>query len=621
MPTSHLTLSWLGSFQVLLDQRPVTNFGTDKVRALLAYLSVEAECPHRRESLAGLLWGEQPEALARQSLRQALLRLRSALGQREAARYLLVFNEQVQFIPEGDYQVDVTEFTSLLRTNARHAHRRLEACKPCLERLGRAVELYRGDFLHEFFLSDSSAFEEWARLKREQLHRQALDALSTLAAHYEQRGDFEQVRRYAARQIELEPWREEAHRQLMRALAQCGQRGAALTQYEKCCRLLRTDLDAEPEPETTALYEQLRAGRFMRAPGLASSQATATVRNSPVPLTSFINRTRELAQLEDLLQDPSGRLLTLVGVGGVGKTRLAIQAAARVVESFQDGGVFISLDVVPHPGLLLSAILGALGLESRGRDLRQKLLNYLRTKEMLLIVDNLEHLLAEANLLIEILQAAPQVKILVTSRERLNYQTEYVFRVKGLEYPDVAQPIQGLEKYAAVKLFVERARRVQTDFLLDARTAPAVVRICQHVDGVPLAIELAAASVGEIPCEVLAEQIEAGLDCLTTSLRDLPARHRSLRAVLEQSWRLLSEEEQLALGQLAAFSDGQTNDAAQPVVTSSLARLVDKSLVVQDSAGRYHLHPLLQEYVRAKFVGPSCIGVFLSPVQTLDSVV
>ncbi|MFQ5858224.1 MAG: BTAD domain-containing putative transcriptional regulator, partial [Anaerolineae bacterium] len=258
---AHLSLSLLGSVQVTLDEEPVTGFKYDKVRALLAHLVVEADRPHRRDLLAGLLWPDRPERAARVSLRQSLAVLRRAIGDHRAEPpFLLVAHDTIQFNPAGDYWLDVAAFTSLLAACEAHPHRRLETCNPCSQRLRQAVELYHGDFLKGFFLGDSTVFEEWALIKREALHLQALDALHCLATYHETRGEYEPVRLYATRQVELEPWREDAHRQLIRVLAREGQRGAALAQYETCRRILAEELGVEPEEETTALYEQIRAG-------------------------------------------------------------------------------------------------------------------------------------------------------------------------------------------------------------------------------------------------------------------------------------------------------------------------------------------------------------------------
>src|SRR5262249_49710907 len=240
---ARLSLSLLGAAQLSLDSAAITTLDSDKVRALLIYLAVEAQQPHRRESLVGLLWPESDEAAARRSLTQALYTLRQPLGDQTATPpYLHIRREALQFNIASDHTLDVATFTTLLDECDTHPHQRIETCLACTQRLQQAVALYRGSFLEQFFVADSEAFEEWTLVVREALHRRALQALAQLADHHEGRGEYEAARRCAARQLELDPWREEAHRQLMRALALNGERSTALAQYESCRHILADEL-------------------------------------------------------------------------------------------------------------------------------------------------------------------------------------------------------------------------------------------------------------------------------------------------------------------------------------------------------------------------------------------
>ncbi|PKO20431.1 MAG: SARP family transcriptional regulator, partial [Chloroflexi bacterium HGW-Chloroflexi-1] len=591
-----LTISLLGPLRVALCGEPVTDFATDKARALLAYLAVEAERPHRRDALAGLLWPDQPQRKARQNLRQALSHLRRAIGDRdEAAPFLLVSRETVQFNADSDHWLDVAAFTSLAEACRGHRHRRLATCLPCMRRLEQMAELYRGDFLAQFFLSDSSIFEEWALLKREWLHRQAVEAFSHLAGYYERRGDYEQARQYARRQVALEPWREEAHRHLMRLLALDGQRSTALAQYETCRRMLAEELGVEPTAETVALYKRISES------AIADLQ-TCRLANLPPSPTPFVGREEELAELADYLANPDCRLLTLVGPGGIGKTRLVLQVAADQTGAFVHGIHFVPLASVSSTELIVSAIAEALDLPfDSHQDPKEQLLNYLHEKEMLLVLDNLEHLLpisissacgkgeGGAELLAEILRRAPGVVLLVTSRERLNLREEWVYTVEGLTYPEgeaVGRPAlsvaEGPETYSAVNLFQQRARRAYQHFSLSEIERPHVVRICQLVEGMPLGVELAAAWVAVHSCEEIAQEIERNLDILTTRLRNVPARQWSVRATFEHSWQLLSETEKDIFARLSVFRGGFRREAAAVVTgasLSTLSSLLDKSLI------------------------------------------
>jgi DNA-binding SARP family transcriptional activator len=258
---AHLNIALLGSYRVTLDGVPLNTFATDKVRALLAYLVVESERAHRREELTALLWPDSPRAAAHTSLRQALYRLRGALGDQQAAiPHLLLSAKEVQLNPASDHWLDVVEFEAHVVASQAHHPRALSLCPDCVARLAAAVKLYRGDFLAGFTLPGCEQFDWWQLSTREACHHHALDALTMLAIHCESRGEYGQLIQYARRMIELEPWSESAHRRYMRALALGGQRARALRHYELCCRQLAQEMGVGPSAETQELYEQIRSG-------------------------------------------------------------------------------------------------------------------------------------------------------------------------------------------------------------------------------------------------------------------------------------------------------------------------------------------------------------------------
>lgn len=618
---AQLDIQLLGTLQISLDGNPLTGFATDKARALLAYLALENTHPQRRDALATLLWPDQPENKARQNLRQTLLYLRQALNDDDqcAAPFLLVDRETVQLNPAGDYHLDVSEFENLHATCQQHAHRRQENCLPCLQRMARMAGLYRGEFLEHFFVGDSTLFEEWATLKREWLHREAIEALFALSDYYTRRGELARARQAAWRQVELEPWREEAHRQLMRLLALEGKRSAALAQYETCRRVLAQELGVEPMAETMALYERIKSETT--APENKSLSPTL-----PIPPTPFIGREEELAELSELIANPDTRLLSLIGPGGIGKTRLALQVAAEHIGIFPNGVYHVPLAAADTTETVITTMADALGLHLHNHQQPQRqLLDYLREKEALLMLDNLEHIVPEVELIAEILRHAPGTTLLVTSRERLNLQEEWVYEVGGLRYPariEEAWPHTG-ETYSAVDLFRERARQVNRRFALTETEHPAVVRICQLVEGMPLGVELAAAWVSVHTCAEIVQAIEHNLDILTTRLRNVPERHRNIRATFEHSWHLLDAAEKDALLRLSVFRGGFRPEAAvaatavaatavaatAPAVTTPaaasvtppvLASLLDKSLLRRASPDRYEMHELLRQYTAEK---------------------
>lgn len=333
--------------------------------------------------------------------------------------------------------------------------------------------------------------------------------------------------------------------------------------------------------------------------------------NLPPQPTPFVGRTEELREIGSRLQDPSCRLLTLIGPGGMGKTRLALQAAAEQIEAFTHGVYFVPLDAINDPALLAPAIAEALRISFYQRDAPEaQLHSYLREKQLLLLLDNFEHLAAGARLVAELLVHAPGLKILVTSRERLSLREEHIYAIAGMDFPTAASP--ALESYAAVQLFVQQAQLADPEFRLDAEQRACVAHICARVQGMPLALELAASWLRALSCAEVAEELAHNLDLLSSTQRDRPDRHRSLRAVFEYSWQLLDATEQEALSAWAVFQGAFRREAAAALLHAPeqrpstaatlalLAALVDKSLLQRRHNDRYAMQALLHDYALEK---------------------
>jgi predicted ATPase/DNA-binding CsgD family transcriptional regulator len=324
----------------------------------------------------------------------------------------------------------------------------------------------------------------------------------------------------------------------------------------------------------------------------------------PQPGTSFVGRAKELGEIGSLLADPACRLLTLVGPGGSGKTRLAVHVAEQKAVEYPDGVYYVSLTPFNAPESIVPAVASALGIYLEATaPAKQQLSDYLGPKRLLLVLDNFEHLLEGAEVLGEVLAAAPDLKILVTSRESLSLQEEWVRRIEGLRFPTSIRPAP-VEDDEAIRLFVDRARRVRADFSLTAERE-GVVRICQLVQGMPLGVELATAWLRTMSCAQIADEIQQNLDFLTSPVRNVPERHRSMRAVFDHSWRLLTTPEQRAFCALAVFRGGFTRAAADRVAGTSLAALtalLDKSLLQWTPPDRYDLHELLRQYAEQQLV-------------------
>jgi DNA-binding SARP family transcriptional activator len=437
---ARLSICLLGPLQVTLDGAPVTAFESDKVRALLAFLVVEANSPHRREKLAGLLWPEMSERAARANLRHILANLRQAIGDRQAdPPFLHITRQTVQFNSASDAWIDAIAFSERLEAAASARKAQGSADPRAIQRLEETLQLCRGGFLEGFSLPDSPDFEEWLLYHQERYLHLTLQALERLLKHYQERGEYERALPHARRVVELDPWREEARRRLMHLLALSGQRAGAISQYELCRRAVAQELGLEPEAETTALYERIKAG--MIAPPPRREGLPLPPHNLPASLTAFVGREAELLEIKERLQDPVCRLLTVVGPGGIGKTRLALQAVRELLGSsasqtlFPQGVFFVPLASVGGVDALSPTIAGALGLSLYREtnpipgppaevDAKAQLLSYLREKALLLVLDNFEHLLEGVHLVIELLRAAPALKVLVTSRESLDVRGE-----------------------------------------------------------------------------------------------------------------------------------------------------------------------------------------------------
>ncbi len=591
LPTNQLKLFLLGTFDVQLNDKAISGFEYDKVRALLAYLAVEAGRPHRRDALIELFWPEQPDSVARKSLNQALYTLRKAVGDRrgEETPFILADNTAVRLNPSANVWIDVVEFEAQIKG--------IESLRE-EEGAETAVALYHGDFLKGLSINDSPDFDNWLAVTRERFHRQATELLDGITQIAMQRGEWQKALAYARQQVTVEPWDEEAHRQVMLILARMGDYNGAIAQYDACRTVLAVELAIEPMPKTEALYERIRAVRQQ-----------PVRHNLPATMTGFVGRKKELEQLQRLLVQPEQRLVTITGLGGMGKTRLALAAAGQQVNAFLEGVFFVSLAALETAVSLAATISAALQLPLHSQQLPEvNLLNHLRQRELLLVLDNFEHLLAEQGgalaLVSRILREASEVKILVTSRERIQLPGEWVVDLSGLAYPVGETAVLDTDiasvEYEAVQLFVQSVQRLRPDYVLEGEETAVVSRICQLVEGTPLALELAAAWANVLSPAAIALEIEQSLDFLVTDSPHVSPRQRSIRAVFEASWRRLTDAERDLFAQVSVFRGGFTRTAVHQVTAASLrtlSALVNKACIQFDPAqNRYHIHELLRQY-------------------------
>jgi DNA-binding SARP family transcriptional activator len=579
-----LQIHTFGGLRLMLDGKPVTGFISRKVEALLVYLACNPR-EHPREVLAELLWDDLTQERTMANLRQTLSDL-----QKQLAPYLIVTRQSVSINPESDIWLDSAQLGMALNAMERAAKGDLN--RTLVAQLDEGLALYQGDFLQGFNIKAARGFEGWRLLETERMRGRVMDALLRLAAYHLKRHAYPEGIACASQLVRLDPLSEEAHRVLMTLYAMSGQRGAALSQYETCRKIMAEELDLEPEDETTELFEQIRENELTAAP------AAETPNNLLLPSTPFIPRPELQLHIQTALAQPESRLVTLVGAAGSGKTRLALAMAAEQLPHFPDGVFFVTFTSVQGSDQIARTICNTLQIDQQGGTPPERLLTrYLSSREVLLVLDNLEHLLDGVGLFSELLSSAPGVKILATSIERLNLLEEWVIPVSGMSVPD--EDTLQTEDFAAVQMFIQSARRVHPEFSAE-KHLEAIARICRFLNGNPLAIELAAAWVRMMSCGEILTEMQRSIDFLTTSLRNLPERHRSMRGVFEALWRLLTPEEKILMAELSIFRGGFTHEAAREVTGASpaeLSRLVDKSILTP-SSGRYDIHPLL-----AKFLG------------------
>lgn len=603
-----LRLFMLGTPRIARNESEIS-FNRRKGLGLLAYVAMKKK-PQSRDTLASLLWPEFDKSRGRNNLRRELSLLNSAYGQ----TVLVGDRQQISLNQSVSLWTDVDQFYRYL-AKARLAFPDTDIDE--ITALEQSVEVYNDDFLSGFSLPDSIAFDDWQYFEAENLRSSLADVLRRLVNHLAQRDDLARAIDYCRRWIALDPINDLPQRQLMELLGWSGQRTAALRSYIQYRGLLELELGVLPEERTTALYRTILEKRLLGRDSQAiTEQIRKPVHNLPAQVTEFVGRDQELAQLTQILADKPNRLISIVAPGGMGKTRLAMRIAEQQLSNFPDGVFLIELASLTTEEDIIIAIMNALDyrLQSRGHTPKQELLNFIRSQKRLLVMDNCEHLLSDVNIFGEILRSAPQVKILATSRKRLNLTGEVTMILEGLDTPSSETSDQILD-YSAGKLFRINAERARPDYKFYEDDLIAVVKICQITEGMPLAILLAAAWMHVLTPSEIVEEIQEGIDFLESDLHDVAERHRSIHAVFNSTWNQLSKDEQGIMMHLSIFQDGFTGKAMQKITGSTLrqlASLMNRALIRQDpDTARYDIHELLRQYLGEKLKGSGMLDVTL----------
>lgn len=566
--TTALTLRLLGPPEAALGPRESILPASAKARALLAYLVVEA-VPVPRGELAVLLWPDVPPDKARLSLRVALAQLRAALPGR-----IVADGDTIRFSPLDGDTVDVRELAS-------HASE-IDG--------DDAAALWRGPLAEGLEAIEAPEFRAWleaARARFEAMARAALVRLSRVAAD---QGRADAAVHALERAAALDPFHEPTAAELLLAMGRAGDLTLAVSRFEALRAALADEFGAEPSPELLAVRERLVAAR-----GRGRRSAV------PVPDTAFVGRAGELAEVMDALSGAAGSVVTIVGPGGIGKTRLAVEVAGRLAGRFLDGVRFVPLAGLDADSSLAPSLALALDLQSIGAaPALDRIEDALREREVLVVLDNFETIAEQAADCGRLAGAARTARILVTSRQPLGLPGERIVRLAGLGFPSAVEDPLDPARHESVALFVAAARRARRDFSPETEL-PAIGAICRHVEGYPLALELAAPWVAEADCEAIAARLAADLGAVPAA-GGLPDRHATLRAVFEQSWGLLEGPERLAFARLCVFRGGFDAAAAAAVGVSvgQVEALVGRSLVHGSTGGRYGVHEVLRHFGAAR---------------------
>jgi predicted ATPase/DNA-binding SARP family transcriptional activator len=601
-PAQPLTVTLLGSFEVRVGDRLLESsvWRLQKARSLLKLLALAAGHRLAREQILDLLWPDLEPESAANNLYQTLHSVRRILQTPDGAAEVRLQHGLLSLQPDGEISVDVDAFEAA----ARRAR-----CSDDPDLYHAAIALYTGDLLPD------DLYEDWAAWRREALRESYLGLLLEVARRHGSRGELRQAMDALRRAVQAERTLEEAHMELVRLYASTGQRARALRQYAVLREALAAELDAEPDETSRQIYATLLSGRSAdtNATGgneVPSEEPAGPRHNLPIPLTSFVGREREVVELRAMLD--SARVLTLTGVGGAGKTRLAMRVGWDLVGSYRDGVWLVNLASLADPGLVPQTVAEVFELpEQAGRTFTEALVNHLRSRQALLILDNCEHVRdACARLSLALLTDCAELQILATSRYRLEVPGEMTALVHPLSIPQpedsTAEEIVISE---AARLFLERARFRQPGFSLNQQTVPGVVRICRQVDGIPLAVELAAGRVAALSVDQIADHLSNAPGFLASSSSGGEARHETLRAAIDWSYDLLASEERALFDHVSVFEGGWLLEHAEAMngdgsTIDLLSRLVDKSLVVAEGMTgnevRYRLLEPVRQYGREK---------------------
>jgi DNA-binding SARP family transcriptional activator/Tfp pilus assembly protein PilF len=589
----NMEAKFLGNFEIKIGGCLIGGFTTQKTRALAVYLLLEHFQEHPRSKLAALFWPDVPEQTALHNLRQALSSIRKAFDVCNGDEVLISNREMIGFQPNVEFSIDALEFETQMRRMIERCHRQSGRGFP-VHRMKRLVDSYHGEILGQLDLGDGGLFEDWLIVKRERLNQLAIEGSSLLLDYYERRCEWGEAKKTAELLVSLAPWDENAHSRLIEVLLQLSQGNAALAHYQAALRYFTSVLEVEPDFQlrkaNASIQEFFTNGKTERSRKPESLQIASYA-------TPFIGRAQELETLEDWVSDPSCRIITITGPGGSGKTRLAAMLVELQRTQFVDGVYFVSIAGCLSIGELASRIISSVSnMGERSANPLDELLDWAHKRRGLLILDNVDTCSDCATLAAKITEVADQMVIVFTSYARLDLMGERVFALKGLSTRE------GVES-EAVSLFISHLQHESQLERMGTKFTENVVRICELVDGLPLAIDLAAGQVKTISSEELLHDLAQNMDILRSNAVNLPERHRSITASFENSWKHLSGSLQRTLSMLTVFQSAFTLEAAEQVCgvgSQDIRNLTSQSLLTRDIEENYRFHRVIKQYAREK---------------------
>ena len=593
-----ITATFLGRSDIWVNGKLITDLSTIKAKSLLIYLVLEGKEPKSRSYLASLFWPDVPENTALHNLRQAIVLIKKSIENMHLRNdWIITSRDEIVIQPNVFLNIDVHHFCDGMKRLLGSLNSYPDRGFP-IQSLQKLLSMYKGEFLKSLSLPDADLFEEWLTLNRESINQLAIRGSAWLFQYHEKRKEWHQALQIAENLVKLAPWDEEVHERLIHCLLMLSQRSAAVTHYHYAVHYFQEELKVEPGEYLQKAFKQINNDDKTRD---SNKNENRQIENLPRYATQFIGRSREIEILESWVTNPQCNIVTIIGPGGSGKTRLVKRLAELQVSLFRDGVYFVTLANCASATQIASTILSLIkGVAELKGDAVEQLIQWAVKKKALLILDNVEDTSETASFAASLLEKSPDLLLVFTSYTALGLHGERIFKLQGL--PLVAKD-EKESNSEAVQLFLSHLQRDQQSENFSREFIKSVCQICELVEGMPLAIDLAAWQTRFLPVSTLLNELKQNMDVLQFQAVNLPERHRSIQASFENVWLHLPDPRKKALTLLTGFYSSFTQQAADSIYQikpSELCALADQSLLSWDTEERYFFHRTIKQYARAK---------------------